>query len=70
MNTQTLAQAQAFKAINDDALIAVNGGGVGATLSWPNTAGPAGTTLTLDHMFNRGKVTQAAADYWAASHNL
>ena len=63
MNTQTFAQAQAFTAINDDALIAVNGGGVGATLSWPNTAGPAGTTLTLDYIFNTGSVTKAAANY-------
>ena len=31
MNTQTFAQAQDFKAINDDALIAVNGGGAGKT---------------------------------------
>ena len=56
MNTQTFAQAQDFKAINDDALIAVNGGGFGAIINWPNTA-------TLDHIFNRGSVTKAAADY-------
>ena len=28
MNTQTFAHTQAFTAINDDALIAVNGGGL------------------------------------------
>ena len=56
MNTQTFAHAQNITPITDDALIAVNGGGFGAIINWPNTA-------TLDHIFNRGSVTKAAADY-------
>ena len=32
MNTQTFAHTQAFTAINDDELIAVNGGWVGAAV--------------------------------------
>ena len=34
MKTQTFAQAQDFTAINDDALIAVNGGGADKTMDW------------------------------------
>ena len=57
MNTQTFAQAQDFKAINDDALIAVNGGGAGAenvfSLKIPLLIGGG----------MGGKITKAAADY-------
>ena len=33
MNTQTFAQTQDFKAINDDELIAVNDGGIGGIVT-------------------------------------
>ena len=64
MNTQTFAQAQDFKAINDDALIAVNGGGAGATLGWvAANVFTGGIPIAADALFNDGKVTKAAADY-------
>ena len=63
MNTQTFAQAQDFKAINDDALIAVNGGGAGATLGWAfANVFTLGIPIIVDSA-KGGKVTKAAADY-------
>ena len=63
MNTQTFAQTQDFKAINDDELIAVNGGGAGATLGWvAANIFTLGAPIAID-AFTGGKVTKAAADY-------
>ena len=63
MNTQTFAQAQAFTAINDDELIAVNGGGAGATLGWvAANVFTLGIPIAAD-AFTGGKITKAAADY-------
>ena len=63
MNTQTFAHAQAFTAINDDELMAVNGGGAGATLGWNLFNGAAlGIPKFIDSM-QGNKVTQAIADY-------
>ena len=63
MNTQTFAQAQDFTAITDEELMAVNGGGVGATLGW---AGANVVTLGIPifvDAFTGGTVTKKAADY-------
>ncbi len=63
MNTQTFAQDQAFTAINDDALIAINGGGAGATLGWAfANVFTLGIPLIVDSA-KGGSVTNAAADY-------
>ena len=63
MNTQTFTQAQDFKAITDDALIAINGGGAGATLGWvAANIFTLGAPIAID-AFTGGKVTKAAADY-------
>ena len=63
MNTQTFAQAQDFKAINDDALIAINGGGAGATLGWvAANIFTLGIPIAAD-AFTGSKITKAAADY-------
>ncbi len=63
MNTQTFAHTQAFTAINDDALIAVNGGGAGATLGWvAANVFTLGIPIAAD-AFTGGKITKAAADY-------
>ena len=63
MNTQTFAHTQAFTAINDDALIAVNGGGAGATLGWvAANIFTLGIPIAAD-AFTGGKITKAAADY-------
>ena len=64
MNTQTLAQAQDLKAITDEQLIAVNGGGAGASLGWAflNIV-TGGIPIASDALFNDGKVTKAASDY-------
>ena len=63
MNTQTFAHAQDFTAINDDELIAVNGGGVGATLGWAfANVFTLGIPIAAD-AFTGGKITKAAADY-------
>ena len=63
MNTQTFAHTQDFKAINDDALIAVNGGGAGATLGWAfANVFTLGIPIIVDSA-KGGKVTKAAADY-------
>ena len=63
MNTQTFAQAQDFKAINDDALIAVNGGGAGASILWglANVV-TLGIPIIVDEA-KGGSVTKAAANY-------
>ena len=63
MNTQTFAQDQAFTAINDDALIAVNGGGAGASILWglANVV-TLGIPIIVDEA-KGGSVTKAAADY-------
>ena len=64
MNTQTFAHTQAFTAITDDKLIAVNGGGAGATLGWvAANVFTGGIPIAADALFNDGKVTKAAADY-------
>ena len=63
MNTQTFAQAQNIAPITDDALIAVNGGGAGATLGWvAANVFTLGAPIAID-AFTGGKVTKAAADY-------
>ena len=63
MNTQTFAQAQDFTAINDDALIAINGGGAGATLGWvAANIFTLGAPIAID-AFTGSKITKAAADY-------
>ena len=63
MNAQTFAHTQAFTAINDDALIAVNGGGAGATLGWvAANVFTLGIPIAAD-AFTGGKITKAAADY-------
>ena len=63
MNTQTFPHTQAFTAINDDALIAVNGGGAGATLGWvAANVFTLGIPIAAD-AFTGGKITKAAADY-------
>ena len=63
MNTQTFAHTQAFTAINDDELIAVNGGGAGATLGWvAANVFTLGAPIAID-AFTGGKVTKAAANY-------
>ena len=63
MNTQTFAHTQAFTAINDDALIAVNGGGAGATLGWvAANVFTLGIPIAAD-AFTGGTVTKKAADY-------
>ncbi len=63
MNTQAFSQTQAFTAITDDALIAVNGGGAGATLGWvAANVFTLGIPITVD-AFTGGTVTKAAADY-------
>ena len=63
MNTQTFAQDQAFTAINDNALIAINGGGAGATLGWAfANVFTLGIPLIVDTA-KGGSVTKAAADY-------
>ena len=63
MNTQTFAHTQNFTAINDDALIAVNGGGAGATLGWAfANVFTLGIPIIVDSA-KGGKVTKAAADY-------
>ena len=63
MKTQTFAHAQAFTAINDDALIAVNGGGAGASVLWglANVV-TLGIPIIVDEA-KGGSVTKAAADY-------
>ena len=63
MNTQTFAHAQAFTAINDDALIAVNGGGAGASILWglANVV-TLGIPIIVDEA-KGGSVTKAAANY-------
>ena len=63
MNTQTFAQAQDLKAIADEELMAVNGGGAWATLGWAVANVP---TLGIPMMVDMGtgnNVTFAAADY-------
>ena len=63
MNTQTFAQAQNFAPITDEQLIAVNGGGAGATLGWvAANIFTAGIPIAAD-AFTGGKITKAAADY-------
>ena len=63
MNTQTFAHAQAFTAITDDKLMAVNGGGAGATLGWVfGNIVTLGIPIAAD-AFTGGKITKAAADY-------
>ena len=63
MNTQTFAHAQAFTAINDDELMAVNGGGAGASILWALANIPTlGIPLIVDSA-KGGSVTKAAADY-------
>ena len=63
MNTQTFAHTQDFTPINDDALIAVNGGGAGATLGWvAANVFTLGIPIAAD-AFTGGKITKAAADY-------
>ena len=63
MNTQTFAQDQAFTAITEEELMAVNGGGAGATLGWIFGNIPTlGIPLIAD-AFTGGKITKAAADY-------
>ena len=63
MNTQTFAQAQNIAPITDDALIAVNGGGAGATLGWvAANIFTLGAPIAID-AFTGGKITKAAADY-------
>ena len=63
MNTQTFAQAQNITAITDDALIAVNGGGAGATLGWvAANVFTLGAPIAID-AFTGGKITKAAANY-------
>ena len=63
MNTQTFAHTQAFTAINDDALIAVNGGGAGASILWglANVV-TLGIPIIVDEA-KGGSVTKAAANY-------
>ena len=63
MNTQTFAQAQNIAPITDEQLIAVNGGGVGATLGWAfANVFTLGIPLIVDSA-KGGSVTKAAADY-------
>ena len=63
MNTQTFAQAQNIAPITDDALIAVNGGGAGATLGWvAANVFTLGAPIAID-AFTGGKITKAAANY-------
>ena len=63
MKTQTFAQTQDFTAINDDALIAINGGGAGASILWglANVV-TLGIPIIVDEA-KGGSVTKAAADY-------
>ena len=63
MNTQTFAQAQNITPINDDALIAVNGGGADKSMDWVRAnILTLGIPLIVDTA-KGGSVTKAAADY-------
>ena len=63
MKTQTFAQAQDFTAITDEELMAVNGGGAGASVLWglANVV-TLGIPIIVDEA-KGGSVTKAAADY-------
>ena len=63
MNTQTFAHTQAFTAITDDKLIAVNGGGADKTMDWVRAnIDKLGIPIAVDP-FTGGTVTKKAADY-------
>jgi hypothetical protein len=54
MNTQTFAHTQAFTAINDDELIAVNGGGIGSIVTTAFTIFGGGNVVNPARIQNRG----------------
>ena len=54
MNTQTFAQAQDFTAINDDALIAVNGGVIGGFVTTAFQIFGGGNVVNPARIQNRG----------------
>ena len=63
MNTQTFDQVEDFKAITDDALIAVNGGGADKTMDWVRAnIDKLGIPIAVDPSTGF-KVTKAAGDY-------
>ena len=62
MNTQTFAHTQAFTAINDDELIAVNGGGFLATAGYVLGQVPTLGLLGVVDMATGGNVAMAAFD--------
>ncbi len=50
--------------LSDEELIAVNGGGAGATFGWvAANVFTGGIPIAADILFSDGKVTKAAADY-------
>ena len=62
MNTQTFAQAQNFTAINDEELIAVNGGNSAAAAGWGMfNVVTFGLPLLVDSLTGH-KVTKAVID--------
>ena len=63
MNTQIIAQVQDFTAITDEELMAVNGGGVGASILWGLANIPTLGIPVIVDQFKGGKVTKAASDY-------
>ena len=54
MKTQTFAQTQDFKAINDDELIAVNGGGIGGIVTTAFKIFGGGNVVNPARIQNRG----------------
>jgi hypothetical protein len=63
MNTQTFAQVEDLTAINDDALIAINGGGADKSMDWVRAnIDKLGIPIAADPSIGF-KVTKAAGDY-------